>query len=131
MQDLSHQKNKIKEKSKNYADVLKSSNHSEDNHKKGNHDQKNTVFSLNKYKNEFIRTDPLRRPFITRYQNIFLGYCFSCKNFNHKEIYCKAYGINSYMINMSKISYKNYKAIKTRGCHWRIDRNYDPFSPLH
>jgi len=70
---------KIKEKSKRYADVLKISNHSEDNHKEGNHDQQKIVFSLKKDKNEFRRTAPSRRPFITKYQIFFSVIVFLAK----------------------------------------------------
>lgn len=31
------------------------------------------------------------RPLLKMYQQIFLGNCYSCNNFGHKELDCKAY----------------------------------------
>ena len=36
-----------------------------------------------------------------RYQNIFLGVCYSCGNFEHKAINCEAYGRNKMDIGSS------------------------------
>jgi hypothetical protein len=133
MQALSHQKRKLK-KGMKAMQILKVPIIVKTN-KEINHNQQETDFSLKKDKDEFRRVSPSRRPFTTRYQNIFLGYFFSCKNFGHKAIDCKAYGRNDYMRNRSKISHKNYKDDhmnnKTRGFHGHVDRNYNPFSPLH
>ena len=32
------------------------------------------------------------RPMTNRYQHIFLGHCYSCNNFGHKALKCRAYG---------------------------------------
>ena len=32
-----------------------------------------------------------RKPLLKRYQKIFLGHCYSCNNFGHKALDCKAY----------------------------------------
>jgi len=84
--------NKIEEKPESYANVLEISSHNGENHKELNHDKQETNFSFKKYKNEFRRGSPSRIPLTTRYQNIFLGYCFSCKICGHKGIDCRAYG---------------------------------------
>jgi hypothetical protein len=125
---------KIEEKPESYANILKISNHSGDNHKERNHDQQETDFSFKKDKDEFRRGAPSRRPFTTRYQNIFLGYCFSCKNFGHKEIDCRVYGRNNYVRNRSRRPHNHeddHMNNQTRSFHGTIDRNYNPFSPLH
>ena len=31
-------------------------------------------------------------PMSIRYQQIFLGHCYSCNNFGHKSLKCRAYG---------------------------------------
>ena len=33
-----------------------------------------------------------RRPMTSRYQQIFFGHCYSCNNFGHKALNCRAYG---------------------------------------
>ena len=33
-----------------------------------------------------------KRPMTNRYQNIFLGHCYSCNSFGHKAMKCRAYG---------------------------------------
>jgi hypothetical protein len=53
-----------------------------------------------------------------RYQNSFLGYCFSCNHFGHKEIDCRAYARNNHVWN---------KNISTYGFS---NRNYNSFAPL-
>jgi hypothetical protein len=126
---------KIEEKPKIYENILKISSCRNDNKKERNHNQKKTNFLLKKDKYEFRSVASSRRPFTTRYQNLFLGYCFSCNNFGHKAIDCKAYGRNDCMRNRSRMFHKNYKDYhmnrKTRGFHGFVDRNYNPFSPLH
>jgi hypothetical protein len=42
-----------------------------------------------------------------RYQHIFLGYFYSCNNFGHKAVHCKAYG-KSYIHRNNK-KYKRNK----------------------
>jgi hypothetical protein len=117
--------NTLEENHERYANFIKTSNHSENNNNEENYGKKKTTFSLNKDKNEFRRVSSSGRPFTTNYQNILLNYFFSCKY----------YGINDYMRNTSKISQEHYKDypvnIKTTGFHGPIDRNYNPFNPLH
>jgi hypothetical protein len=73
---------------------------------KGNDDKKNSDSS---HKNEFKRVVPPRRPFTNRYQNIFLGCCFYCNNFGHKDINCKAYARRDHVRYINKGSYKTSK----------------------
>ena len=76
------------EKPKFYANIFKGSINNERRNMKGNDDQQK---SNSTHKNELKRVVPPRRPFTTRYQNLFLGYCFCCNNFGHKTIDCRAY----------------------------------------
>jgi hypothetical protein len=39
---------------------------------------------------DFRRITPTRRPPTPKYQNIFLGLCYSCNDFGHKAINCRA-----------------------------------------
>ena len=44
-----------------------------------------------------------RRPMSSRYQQIFLGHCYSCNNFGHRALDCKAYGkVQDYKKNFRK-----------------------------
>jgi hypothetical protein len=56
---------------------------------------------------DFRRTTPTRRTPASRYQNIFLGLCYSCNNFGHKAINCRAYAKGRNTSNLS--SYENPK----------------------
>ena len=56
-----------------------------------------------------------RRPMTSRYQQIFLGHCYSCNNFGHKALDCKAYEkVNDYQKNFrkTKSSHQNSTHIK-------------------
>ena len=63
-------------------------------------------------KNTIIRRNPPKY--------LFIGYCYSCNNFGHKEVHCKAYG----QYNRRNVQrYKNNK--------YNIEkRNYNSFDPL-
>jgi hypothetical protein len=119
------------EKPKIYANILKGSIKNESSGGKGNYDQQKSDSS---HKNEFRRVVPPRRPFTNRYQNIFLGYCFSCNNFGHKAIDCKSYTRSDHVRDINKGSYKttknDYVSNKTRSSHGFVDRNYNLFSPI-
>ena len=70
------------------------------------------------------------RPFTNKYEQLFLGYCFSCNKFGHKAINCRFYARDDHMRNKSvydapKDNYVNRENINSQG-----DRNYNPFSPL-
>jgi hypothetical protein len=60
---------------------------------------------------------PERNP-SNRYQYIFLGYCYSCNNFGHKEVHCKAYRRH------------NPKNVQRSQKFNTNKRNYNSFSPL-
>jgi hypothetical protein len=51
-------------------------------------------------KYEFKKIERPRRSPSIRYENIFLGHSYACRNFGHKTIYCKAYARNNYMRNV-------------------------------
>jgi len=103
----------------------------ESSSKKRKDDQQKSNSSHN---NEFKRLVPPRRPFTNWYQNLFLGYCFSCNNFGHKEIDCKSYARNDHVRDINRSSYKivkgDYVSNKTRNSHEFVERNYNSFSPL-
>jgi hypothetical protein len=94
------------EKSKSYANILKGSINNESNSRKGNDDQHKPESSHKNNKNEFKIVVPPRRPFTNRYQNLFLGYCFSCNNFGHKAIDCRAYARSDDVRDRNRGSYK-------------------------
>jgi hypothetical protein len=124
-------KKENEENPKSYANILKGSINNESNNKKGNDDQHKPDSS---HKNEFRRVVPPRRPFTTRYQNLFLGYCFSCNNFGHKEIDCRAYTRSDHVRNINRGPYKtskdDYVSNKTISSHGFANINYNSFAPL-
>jgi hypothetical protein len=63
-------------------------------------------------------------PLTPRYQNLFLGHCYTCKNFGHKEINCIINEKNNYTRNMNGVNrrYGNN--------HGFVNRSYNSFSPL-
>jgi hypothetical protein len=75
-----------------------------------------------------------RRHFTNCYQNIFLGYCFSCNNFGHKAIYCGAYEGSDHVRDINRGSYKtsndDYVSNKNRISHGFSNINYNSFSPI-
>lgn len=61
-----------------------------------------------------------------RYQNLFLGNCFSYNNYGHKPINYRDYVRNDYMRN--RHGYNAPKDSKAKNFH--EGRNYNPFAPL-
>ena len=45
-----------------------------------------------------------RSPLTPRYQNFFLGHCYTCKNFGHKAINCRINERNMYARNMNGVN---------------------------
>jgi hypothetical protein len=126
--------NTPEENPKSYANILKGSINNESNSRKGNDDQQILDSSHKNNKNESRRVVPPRRPFTNRYQNLFLGYCFSCNNFGHKAIDCRAYTRSDHVRNRNRGPYKtskdDYVSNKTRSSHGFANINYNSFSPL-
>jgi hypothetical protein len=60
----------------------RSFNHCEGNNRKEDHDQP---------RHEFRRTTTQRRSPTSKYQNLFYGHFFTCNNFGHKVVDCRAY----------------------------------------
>jgi hypothetical protein len=122
------------ENPESYANILKGSTNNESNNRKGNDDQQKPDSSHKNNKNEFRRVVPPQRPFTNRYQNLFLGYCFSCNNFGHKAIDCRAYARSDHVRDRNRGSYKtskdDYVSNKTRSSHGFANINYNSFSPL-
>ena len=54
---------------------------------------------------EFRKVERPRRSTSIRYENIFLGHYYACRNFGHKEIHCKAYARHNYMRKINDYGY--------------------------
>jgi hypothetical protein len=87
--------------------------------------------SFNQYEGNFRRVDheprwttSQRRSLTLRYQNLFLGHCYTCKNFGHKETNCRINERNNYEIKMNGVNriYGNN--------HGFVNIIYNSFSPL-
>jgi hypothetical protein len=94
---------------KSYAKVLKGRNHGQQESERNEYKRPSTFRQQRSFnhcegnnqredcdqpRQEFKRTTPQRRSFTPRYQNLFLGHCFTCTNFGHKVVDCKEYGRN-------------------------------------
>jgi hypothetical protein len=129
---LSEKKNE--EKDKNYADILKGRNHGQQESKRNecrrdisqrrpstsryqrsfNHCEGNNIREdRDQPRHEFRRTTSQRRSFTSRYQSFFYGYCFTCNNFGHKVVDCRAYGRNVQARNVYVAPYN----IECYKCH--------------
>jgi hypothetical protein len=74
-------------------------------------------------KENYKRTTPFRRSL--RYQTIFLGLCYSCNNFGHKDINCKAYAKN-------RDNYEGHSRINhLKKPHDVFNINYNNFGSLN
>jgi hypothetical protein len=87
--------------------------------------------SFNQYEGNYRRIDheprwttPQRNPLTPRYQNFFLGYCYTCKIFGHKAINCRINEMNTYARNMNGV---NRRHGNNRGF---VNKIYNSFSPL-
>jgi hypothetical protein len=87
--------------------------------------------SFNQYEGNYRRIDheprwttSQRSPLTPRYQNFFLGHCYTCKNFGHKAINCRINERNKYARNMNGVNrrYGNN--------HGFVNRSYNSFYPL-
>jgi hypothetical protein len=108
----------INKNPKSYATTLQSSFRKQES--KIRTDLKQQKYVLPSEKNEYRWNTITRKTPPKRHQNIFLGYCFSCNNFGHKAVHCKAYG----RYNLRNVQrYKNNKNNTEK-------RNYNSFSPL-
>jgi hypothetical protein len=73
---------------------------------------------------EPIWTTPQRRSLTPRYQNFFLGHCYTCGNFGHKAINCRINERNNYA------SYMNGENSRDGNVCRPMNRNYNPFDLL-
>jgi hypothetical protein len=105
-----------------YAASLQSSFKREENQIKTDSNQQ--ISALSPKINEYRRNTTPRRTPPKRYQQLFLGYCFSCHNFGHKALDCKAYRKN-YHKSVQGYGHKNNKSSRNQR-----SRNYNSFSPL-
>jgi hypothetical protein len=98
-------KKENEENTKRYANILKGSINNEISNRKGNDDQEKLNSSHKNNNNDFKRVVSARRHFTTRYQNLFLGYCFSCNNFGHKTLDCSNYERSDHVRDRNRGSY--------------------------
>jgi hypothetical protein len=87
--------------------------------------------SSNQYEGNYRRIDheprwttSKRSPLTPRYQNFFLGHCYTCKNFGHKAINCRINERNKYARNMNGVN-RRYG----NNCRF-VNRSYNSFYPL-
>jgi hypothetical protein len=73
---------------------------------------------------EPIWTAPQRRSLMPRYQNFFLGHCYTCGNFGHEAINCRINERNNYA------SYMNGENSRYENVRRPFNRNYNPVDPL-
>jgi hypothetical protein len=100
--DIDKKDKKDEGNSRNYANSLRSGiNNQEEVEEQQEHD----TSSWNK-RSKFRRCETPRRSLPTRYENIFLGHCYTCKNFGHKAIHCKINARNNYMRNINDYGYQ-------------------------
>jgi hypothetical protein len=114
----SHETNK---NPKSYATALKISFKKEE--RKIKNDSNQQKYSLPSKENEYIRNTTTRRTPPKRYQYLFLGYCFSCNNFGHKALHCRAYGKYNHK-NVQRYGYKN------KNNNNQENKKYNSLSPL-
>jgi hypothetical protein len=114
--------------SRNYANALRSGiNKQEEVEEQHEHD----TSSWNK-RSKFRKGETPRRSSSTRYENIFLGHCYTCRNFGHKAIDCKINARNNYVRNMNDYGYPRDNHVNRRygNAHGFVNINYNPFDPL-
>jgi hypothetical protein len=88
-------------------------------------------YESNHYEGNYRRIDreprwttPQRRSLTPRYQNFFLGHCYTYGNFGHKAINCRINERNNYA------SYMNGENSRYGNVCRLVNRNYNPFDPL-
>ena len=83
-------------------------------------------------RSEFRKVETPIRSFSTRYENIFLGHCYACRNFGHKAVHYKVYERNNYMRNINDYGHlkDNYVNNWSRNAQGIISKKYNPFDPL-
>jgi len=89
------------------------------------------TYESNHYEGNYRRIDheprwttPQRRSLTPRYQNFFLGNCYTCENFGHKAINCRINERNNYA------SYINGENGRYRNVCRHVNIIYSPFEPL-
>ena len=106
----------------------------EDEGRSRNHNeelQENITSSWNR-RSDFRKVETPSRSFSTRYENIFLGHFYVCRNFEHKSTHCKSYEINNYMRRRNDYGYPKDNLVNNRYGYVQVivNRNYNQFDPL-
>ena len=125
-----------------YADVTKGANKKEEgklskkniqvSSQRRTRNQQPILKKTQEENHDYRRTTPPRRPSLLRYQNFFFGICYSCNNFGHKAIDCRAYGRNRNTWNRSNYErpINQYEDNNLRKSYEAADRNYNHFGVL-
>jgi hypothetical protein len=80
---------------------------------------------------DFITTTPTRRPPTPMYQNIFRVLCYSCNNFGHKAINCRAImGRNTWNRSSYENTKNHYEINCPRNPRKAFDINYNSVGAL-
>ena len=85
------------------------------------------------HKDEFRRIAQARRSHIPKYWICFFGLCYSCNNYWHKAIDCRAYAWNrnTWSINSYENSRYQFEGNYVRKPHGALDRNYNIFGAFN
>jgi hypothetical protein len=128
MENTDKEDNKDEGNSRSYANSLRSGINNQEEFEE---QQEHNTFSWNK-RSEFRRHETPRRSLPIRYENIFLGHCYTCRNFGHKEIHCKINARNNYVRNINDYGYPRNNHVNNRfgNAYGYVNRNYNPFDPL-
>lgn len=71
-----------------------------------------------------------RKPPKIKYQHLFLGYYFSCNNFGHKAVNCRAYATDDHMRNRNGYNAQNNGYLNNQSRNFHEDNNYNLFAQL-
>ena len=106
----------MSKKTISYAYALKNSFRKEDN------EEKMTPLKTVTHKHKSTGVKDYQKKFTRRNtpKYLFIGYCYSCNNFGHKVVHCKAYG---------QYNNRNVQRDKNNKCN-KEKRNYNSFSPF-
>lgn len=85
-EDFKLPEKKTEEKTRSYAEILKSLKHGEESKKEASPKQGSPS-----HHDRPRRTMSQRRPLVPRYEKTFYGYCYSCNKLGHEAVNCKSW----------------------------------------
>ena len=101
-EDFKLPEKKTEEKSRSWAEILKSLKHGEERKKEDSQTHQDKKYSLEQGISSHL-DQVRRRPFFPQYERVFFGYCYSCNEFVHRAINCvrilsfNQYDLGSYL----------------------------------